>query len=109
MSALVYIEGLGRADHCEAYGVHRPNPMRFVWHHVLPQVAGGKTEPGNLVQVCDNCHYSTHAVMYAMANGKLVPTRASRGSKALAKRGYEAAKAAGTISLIPNEGGLIAE
>lgn len=42
---------------------HRPVPLRFVWHHIQPQEAGGQTVQQNLVQLCDSCHYSIHRII----------------------------------------------
>jgi hypothetical protein len=50
---------------CPGQAIHRPAPLRLVTHHVVPQSWGGRTEPGNLVDLCDNCHYGTHCVLDA--------------------------------------------
>ncbi len=92
-----------KADHCEVSRWHVPVPTRFVLHHVQPQAAGGPSTPGNLVQVCDNCHYTIHRLMLAMKLGTPLP-KAHRAQLALARRGYGACLAAGTTHLIPNEG-----
>lgn len=103
--AILSVPELGRATYCAAYaGVHRPRPVRFVWHHVLPQVAGGLTEAANLVSVCDSCHYTIHAYLWACARGLKRP-RVAAGQAMLALRGYQAAIDAGTVDKIPNEGG----
>lgn len=100
--ALTVVDGLGRATTCQAYGAHRPVPLRFVWHHILPQVCGGKTEAANLASVCDSCHYSIHIILWQMANN--VPlSKAAKGQLALAKQGYDLAVSAGTVGKIPKE------
>jgi len=97
--------GVGQASRCAAsrtlFGSHRPS--RFVWHHIQPQATGGKTEPANLVSLCDNCHYSVHAVLWALAHGESGPGGLSRRVRALAQQGYAAAVAAGTVAKIPHE------
>ena len=112
MSALTHLTlpGLGKAKHCSAYpGVHRPVPVRFVWHHILPQICGGPTEPDNLVSLCDNCHYAVHALMYRLASAGAGPDvswpRASTGVRGLALDGLARARAKGTVAKIPDEGG----
>ncbi len=114
MSALLTVNGLP-ATTCEASSSHTPVPLRFVWHHIQPQEAGGPTEPGNLVQVCDSCHYTIHRIMWTMrliALGDPV-TAVQRGYIAhpprkaqlkIAAQGYEACVTAGTLAQIPNEG-----
>lgn len=106
---LLTVPGLGRASSCAGYtSAHRPRPLRYVWHHVLPQVAGGKTNKANLVSLCDSCHYSVHVLLWrlARANGD-VPGWNRMGTapqRDYARRGYDAAVAAGTAARIPNEG-----
>jgi len=104
-----------QATMCEASASHNPRPLRYVWHHVQPREAGGVTATGNLVQVCDSCHYSIHRIMWVMAliaqqkpvtdAQRAVITKPPRQAQyALAGRGYEACVAAGTVAQIPNEG-----
>ena len=104
-----YLEGFGMAPRCQASMHHTPVPLRYVWHHIQPRVCGGPTTAANLVSVCDCCHYSIHALLWATKVGggtisgplsRLADTR--RGQ--LAARGYAAAVAAGTVDQIPNEG-----
>lgn len=103
------------ATRCDASGRHSPVPLRYVWHHVQPQEAGGQTIPENLVQVCDSCHYTIHRLLWVyrlIALGQPVtdtqrayitkPPR--RAQLTLASKGYEACRLAGTINRIPNEG-----
>ena len=104
MTALTFLEGIGRAEHCEVPTDHRPRPLRFVWHHKLPQVCGGLTRPDNLASVCDSCHYSVHVLMWNMAHGVPLLHRQSPGQLTLALEGFLAAKAAGTVDRIPKEG-----
>lgn len=99
---LTFVEGLGKAITCVAYGAHRPVPLRFVWHHILPQVCGGLTVATNLAALCDSCHYSTHIVLWQMANNAPL-SKCTKGQLALAKQGYDLAVAAGTVSKIPKE------
>jgi hypothetical protein len=105
VNAVEFLPLLGKATTCTAYGVHRPVPLRFVWHHVLPQVCGGLTVADNLAQVCDSCHYSIHILMWHIGQGTPVaqlPGR-TRGQLTLALRGYQAAVANGTVDKIPKE------
>lgn len=95
----------GKAARCELGGLlhtaaHRP--LRFVWHHILPQACGGQTSSGNLIALCDNCHYSVHELMWQMAHPP-VTARGNRKQAALAARGYDAAVTAGTAGKIPRE------
>jgi hypothetical protein len=105
MSAVEFLPDLGKASTCSAYGVHRPVPLRFVWHHVLPQVCGGLTVTANLSQVCDSCHYSIHILMWHIAQGSTVAELPAhtRNQLALALRGYQQALANGTAFKIPKE------
>ncbi len=117
MEVQTNLPGVGPATTCSVSPVsaHVPVPVRFVWHHILPQEAGGQTAISNLVQLCDNCHYSIHRLMYYMRlkfEGKvLTADQAALLAKpprqkqlALATQGYNGALAAGTVSKIPNEG-----
>jgi hypothetical protein len=109
VEASVSLPGFGPATTCEVMPPlsHRPVPLRFVWHHVQPKEAGGLTAAANLVQVCDLCHYGIHRLMWALAghipmpSGLRVPDPAQL---ALARRGFDACVAAGTVGRIPNEG-----
>lgn len=104
---LTFVPGLGRATSCPCVEHHRPKPARFVWHHLLPQVCGGKTTPDNLVSICDNAHYAIHALLWAIhANGGKAPSKQGRVNAFItdaAVRGYAAAVAAGTTDRIPKE------
>jgi hypothetical protein len=105
---LTFIEGMGRATSCLAYSSpHRPTPLRFVWHHVLPQICGGQTVAANVVSLCDSCHYSVHALLWQLKvtnGGPLSSRRGTAQQRAIAQDGYQRAVAAGTTALIPNEG-----
>lgn len=114
MSALLEYAG-STANRCDASNSHTPTPLRYVWHHIQPQEAGGQTVTGNLVQLCDSCHYTIHRILWVMAQislGKPVTdtqrgyiTRPPRKAQLkLAQTGYNACQAAGTIAQIPNEG-----
>lgn len=91
------------ATTCSMARFHRPAPLRFVWHHIQPKQAGGKTETGNLTQVCDNCHYSIHRLLYLMATKQTLPKH-SKNQYLMAKMGYDRCVEAGTVAKIPNEG-----
>jgi HNH endonuclease len=98
------LPGVPKASRCEIARYHRPAPLRFIWHHVLPQACGGKTEPSNLAQLCDNDHYAVHLLMWHLAHGGIPPAvKGTRAQRALAQRGYDAAVAAGTQDQIPKE------
>lgn len=105
MSAVLELAGRGPATTCEitTATAHRPTVTRHVWHHVQPQEAGGQTVDGNLAQLCDNCHYACHRVMWCLAKNLPVP-KVHRNIAKLAQRGYDACVAAGTVEKIPNEG-----
>lgn len=99
------LTALPHADHCEvaATTAHRPQPLRFVTHHIQPQEAGGPSEPGNYAQLCDSCHYTIHRLMWYMRQGTALP-KVHRNQLKLAQEGYDRCVAAGTVSKIPNEG-----
>ena len=103
MSALTYVESIGHADHCAVKTLHRPAPARFVWHHIQPQACGGLTVSENLAPVCDNCHYAIHILLWSMANAPKQLRWANPDRLNLAKQGYDACVAAGTVSAIPKE------
>jgi HNH endonuclease len=104
MAGAVDLPGAGRATSCQLARYHRPLPLRYVWHHILPEACGGRTEPGNLAQVCDSCHYSVHMLLWWLANGGIpAGITGSRAQLLLARRGYTLAQAAGTADRIPKE------
>lgn len=114
MSALLEFNQT-RAARCDASASHDPAPLRFVWHHIQPQEAGGQTDSSNLVQLCDSCHYSIHRMLWAYrlialglpltdAERAAITKPPRRAQLKLASQGYEACRVAGTISKIPNEG-----
>jgi hypothetical protein len=106
VEASVSLPGFGPATTCEVLspGSHRPVPLRFVWHHVQPKEAGGLTVAVNLVQVCDGCHYSVHRIMWHLARSLPPPAPLNRAQNGLARHGFDACVAAGTVARIPNEG-----
>jgi hypothetical protein len=106
MTALLEVPelGLGPATACQASSSHNPKPLRFVYHHIQPQQAGGPTVPANLAQVCDSCHYSIHRLLWHLAQGAPVGVVPRKAQLALAQQGYYACEAAGTVTQIPNEG-----
>jgi hypothetical protein len=67
------------------------------------RVAEDHLGQSNLFQVCDNCHYATHILMWLLANGG-IPAGAE-GSRAgrHAALSYRQALAAGTAGKIPKE------
>jgi hypothetical protein len=96
-----------RATKCEAARYHRPKPYRFVIHHVLPQVCGGKSTLDNTVGLDDSCHYTIHAILWELKKngGRLDLVKiGTRKQRDLAVRGYLAAVEAGTVDKIPDEG-----
>ena len=98
------LPGFGKATACEASKAHSPVPLRFVWHHVQPHEAGGATVAANLAQLCDSCHYSVHRLLWQMANSLPVEKAPRQAQLVLAKRGFDACQAAGTLAQIPDEG-----
>jgi hypothetical protein len=109
MAASEFIAGIGRATECTCDNEHRPAPLRFVWHHILPEVCGGHTIRSNLVSVCDNCHYGIHALMYDLKINGVFSAYARFGATRrayFAREGYVAAIAAGTVARIPSTGGV---
>jgi hypothetical protein len=102
--AMVYLPGFGKAAQCDATQRHVPTPVRFVWHHIQPQEAGGATVQANLIQVCDNCHYSIHRLMFNIANGLDLGLVPRQSILSVARIGYTRCQAAGTVDKIPNEG-----
>lgn len=91
------------ADHCSVAVVHSPKPRRFVLHHKLPQVCGGKSVADNLIPVCDNCHYAIHIIMWNMVHGGMITGRITHDQLKYAQQGYDLAKAAGTEASMPKE------
>lgn len=112
--ALIQAFGV-RASACAGYhSPHRPRPLRFVWHHILPQTCGGRTTKQNLVSLCDNCHITVHSILWLIAQHQGLTANIIRyqhigteEQRELAERGYQAAVALGTVARIPNEGGAI--
>lgn len=103
MTALTEVNGV-KAEKCQAGDQLRHHTaLRFVWHHILPQVCGGKTETANLAELCDNCHYAVHELMWNMAHGAPIPKAATDAQFGLAREGFDLAVAAGTVSKIPRE------
>lgn len=114
MGFMLTFEGKA-ATMCVASATHSPVSLRFVWHHIQPQEAGGQTATENLVQVCDSCHYTIHRLMWIMRlvalgqaitpdQQKAITTPPRRSQLVLAGKGYDACRVAGTIDKIPNEG-----
>jgi len=95
---------IGTADHYQISRRHIPQPLRFVWHHIQPHEAGGATTAENLAQLCDSCHYSTHRLLWHLARGEPLGIVPRRAQLELARQGYAACQAAGTVDRIPNEG-----
>lgn len=107
--APTFLKGFGPATTC-VIGLHRPKPLRYVWHHVLPRTAGGTDDPANLIQLCDNCHLSVEALLFQLVqNGghEGALGRGNRKQQHYAMDGYRAALNAGTLNKIPNEGGAL--
>lgn len=100
---LTFVAGLGHAISCGSTVGHRPRPLRYVWHHILPQVCGGRTQADNLVSLCDNCHYAVHVLLWKLAQGRLISSRTNAYQAKLARQGYELAVRAGTVGKIPQE------
>lgn len=88
--------------------VHRPRPLRYVTHHIQPQVCGGKSVAANEVTLCDDCHYTIHALLYRLkrSGGDMAVIRGvgTRLQRKYAVLGYQRCRAAGTENLIPDEG-----
>src|SRR3954462_8734879 len=104
------LKSVGVASYCQCCVEHRPKPLRFVWHHILPVVCGGRSTNVNLVMACDNCHFTMHALMTALKNsGGTLRYPLARYIGTLryehALQGYTAAVNLGTVDKIPNEGG----
>lgn len=109
------VPGVGQAVLCSISKSHSPRPVRFVWHHVQPKEAGGATTAANLVEVCDNCHYTIHRLMWYLRQQHLgqplspdqlvLLTRPPRRNHLMyAHQGFAACLQAGTVQQIPNEG-----
>jgi hypothetical protein len=110
LAAHEFYSVVGKATSCRCSAEHNPVPLRFVWHHILPEACGGGSTSDNLVNVCDNCHFGIHALMSDMKNnnGTLVKFKRFAGTMRhhLAIAGYQRAVAAGTVDKIPNEGSV---
>lgn len=85
---------------------HRPRPLRYVLHHIQPKTCGGPSVPANLANLCDNCHYTVHAIMAALRDGDGSAARrmGNRAQRRLAWEGYRRCLVAGTVARIPDEG-----
>lgn len=92
-----------KASTCVCSTGHRPIPTRFVWHHILPLTCGGQTVETNLVEVCDNCHYSIHGLLYQLKLDANAVLTGNKNQIKYARQGYAAAVAAGTVANIPKE------
>jgi hypothetical protein len=104
VSGLEELPGIGKATSCQLAKSHRPVPLRYVWHHVLPQVCGGATTPANLASVCDSEHFAVHILMWYLANGGIpASVKGTRAELALATVGYQQAVALGVAGKIPKE------
>lgn len=108
MDSHEYLEAVGRASQCVAAHTHSPRPLRFVWHHILPQACGGLTTTDNLAELCDSCHYSIHILMYSLSQGHALHS-GGKIQRDLAHQGYAAAVAAGTAELMPKESDVVIE
>ena len=110
MMGMEMLPGFGKATNCQLYKLHRPAPLRFIWHHILPQTCGGQSVQDNLSQLCDSCHYAVHAMLYDLKVHQGAFISFSKYQKTpravLAYQGYEAAVAAGTVDKIPQEGSI---
>lgn len=106
MDSHEFLPGIGSATQCAAAKSHYPRPLRFVWHHILPQICGGQSVPANLAPVCDSCHYTVHILLYSLAHGAVLKVGA-QAQRQLAQQGYDAALAAGTVALIPKESNVV--
>lgn len=110
MSGLLVFEGVP-ASECTGAGSHQPRPLRFIYHHLLVQAAGGQTNTSNLVQLCDLCHYAVHDLLWVLArdNGSAAAWKryGTAEQRSYAQQGYDLAVQAGTVSSIPNEGGIL--
>lgn len=104
MIAKGYLPGVGAASKCEASGSHRPEPLRFVWHHIQPHEAGGPTIRSNLAELCDSCHYSVHRLLYHLARDLPLGPVPRQAQLELAREGLMRCHVAGTVGQIPNEG-----
>jgi hypothetical protein len=102
-----WLTGFGKATSCYITKYHNPVPLRFVWHHILPLACGGKTEAGNVVNICDSCHFAVHELMTDLKdnNGQFTIARPLQNRKraALARQGYKRAVTAGTLDKMPNQ------
>ena len=76
-------------NHCAVHGYHWPKPLRTVQHHIHPLGLGGKDEKDNIVLVCDTGHYSIHAILDALIDGR-IPPRGTRKEREIATRGFVA-------------------
>ena len=83
---------------CLCVAEHRPAPLEYEHHHILPAEHGGPTTPANLVWICPTTHTNTHEILRELIHrgGHLTWTEAldlwdvplSRYAYALAQEGY---------------------
>jgi len=101
------VTGTHKPTGCAVSRWHKPKVYRFVLHHVMPQVCGGRTTAENLVGLDDSCHYTIHLILRELSlnGGDLTKiTIGNRAQRKLAQQGYDACVLAGTVHKIPNEG-----
>ena len=48
---------------CPCVAEHSPKLIEVHEHHIVPLYAGGPDTPSNIIRVCPNTHYATHALL----------------------------------------------
>jgi hypothetical protein len=77
--------------YCQVHGVdyeHRPRPLRFVVHHVLPLGMGGLGESDNWVITCDTGHFNIHRLLGDLIRSQTMRTLGTSRERSLAVRAY---------------------
>lgn len=80
---------------CQVHRVHRPRPLRTVWHHIQPLAMHGDDIDSNKVAVCDTGHFDIHRLLGDLIRAGVMRRGGTRTERALARRGYDAWVAAG--------------
>lgn len=79
-----------KRERCGNPAHHAPLPIRIVTHHILPLAWGGKSEPANMVRICDNCHYGIHTFLdLSLEHGQLASQNGGKFIGEMTMLGWE--------------------
>ncbi len=63
------------AEVCDCVTEHRPTPMVYERHHILPLAWGGPDVPENVVTVCPTTHRGVHELLEWIVDHQTWPPR----------------------------------